>query len=137
MQNIASGRMCIQKYISTCAIPCNNVFVDIYVRQRRSLPARRSAWEWCATAPKRDMASSLPARARNINFEAPCSPSCCSNPANQRRTAESRIFLLGHPQPYSRRCSTSSSAVLRRLEGFTLSLSATGATTCSGIDPTP
>ena len=62
--------MCIQKYINTCTTPCNSVIVDIYVRQRRSLPARPSAWESCATAPEHDMASCLPASARNITFEA-------------------------------------------------------------------
>ena len=48
-------------------------------------------------------------------------------------------FLLGHPQPYSRCCSTSSSVVLCRLywKGLHFRFPPNDATTCSGINPRP
>ena len=114
MQSIASGCMCIQKYINTCTRPCNRVIVDIYVQQRRSLPARPSAREVCATAPKHDMASCLPASAKNITFEA--HQSCYIAEIQQIGGGQQRVeIFVGHPQPYSRRFSTSSSVILRRM----------------------
>ena len=86
-------------YLNTRTIPYNSAFVDIYVRQLRSLRACRLVWEWCTTAPERDMASSLPASPRNMNFEAPRSSSCFGKPANRRRTAESRIFCWAIHNP--------------------------------------
>ena len=138
MQSIASGCMCIQKYINTCTTPCNSFIVDIYVRQRRSLPARSSAWEWCATAPKHDMAPCLPASARNITFEA--HRSCRIAEIQKIGGGQQRVeILFGHPQPYSRRCSTSSSVVLCRLywKGLPFRFLPNNATTCSGIIPRP